>query len=275
MSTKMLRRTTAVVAVAALGLVAAACGNDDDSSSSTTAAGGGSDSKTLTICSDIPYEPMEMEATGEKTPSGYTGFDIDLVQAIADGASRKLVVKVTPFDGIFGAMDAGTCDAVVSSVTITDERKANMDFSTPYFDSNQSLMVLKENAEKFKTLDDLAGKNIGVQSGTTGEEFVNGNKPDGATVTALPGAADLFAALTAKTIDAIVQAYPINAYRATQDKNVVITQKIKTEEQYGMAVKKGDSATLDLLDKGLEKAKSDGTYDELYEKYFGEKPSDS
>jgi len=272
---KKMIRTTAVIVVAAMGLVAAACGGDDSSSSSTTASDGGSGSKTLTICSDIPYEPMEMEATTEKTPSGYTGFDIDLVQAIADGASRKLVVKVTPFDGIFAAMDAGTCDAVVSSVTITDERKANMDFSAPYFDSNQSLMVLKENAEKFQTLDDLAGKNIGVQSGTTGEEFVNGNKPAGATVTALPGSADLFAALTAGTIDAIVQDYPINAFRATQDKNVVITQKIKTEEQYGMAVKKGDSATLDMLNKGLETAKSDGTYDELYEKYFGEKPSAS
>lgn len=273
MSNKALR-ITAVAAVAVLGLGLAACSSDDDSSSTTTEAGGGGGSK-LVICSDIPYAPMEMEATDTKTPSGYTGFDIDLVQAIATGADKTLEVKVTPFDGIFAAMDAGTCDAVVSSVTITDERKANMDFSTPYFDSNQSLMVLKENAEKFKTLDDLAGKNIGVQSGTTGEEFVNGNKPAGATVTALPGSADLFAALTAGTIEAIVQDYPINAYRATQDKNVVITQKIKTEEQYGMAVKKGDSATLEMLNKGLDTAKSDGTYDELYEKYFGEKPPTS
>ena len=78
---------------------------------------------------------MEFEATEEKTPSGYTGFDIDLVQAIADEADKTLEVKVTPFDGIFAAMDAGNCDAVVSSVTITDERKQNMDFSEPYFDS--------------------------------------------------------------------------------------------------------------------------------------------
>ena len=275
----MSRRTlrfTAIAAVAALGLVLGAGGDDDSSSSDTSEANGGSGSSSkLVICSDIPYAPMEMEATDEKTPSGYTGFDIDLVQAIADGADRTLEVKVTPFDGIFAAMDAGNCDAVVSSVSITDERKANMDFSTPYFDAEQSVMVTKANESKYKTLADLAGKNIGVQSGTTGEEYVNANKPDGATVQALPGAADLFAALEAGTIDAVVQDYPINAYRTTQDENFVITEKIQTDEQYGMAVKKGNKEILDLLDKGLETAKSDGKYDELYEKYFGEKPPTS
>ena len=181
-------------------------------------------------------------------------------------------MKVTPFDGIFAAMDAGKCDAVVSSVTITDDRKKNMDFTDAYFDSNQSLMVLKTNADKYKTLADLSGKNIGVQSGTTGEEYANANKPSGSTITALPGSADLFAALDAGSIDAILQDYPINAYRATQRDNVTLTQKIQTDEQYGMAVKKGDSDTLKLLDDGLSEAKSNGTYDTLYEKYFGEKP---
>ncbi|MBS1837575.1 MAG: amino acid ABC transporter substrate-binding protein [Actinobacteria bacterium] len=274
-----------VLTVAALAVLAAGCGKSDSSAPTTTTKdatattakgdGGSGAGGTLTICSDIPYEPMEMEATTTKTPSGYTGFDIDLVQQIATKAGRSLVVKVTPFDSIFASMDAGTCDAVVSSVTITDERKANMAFTTPYFDSNQSLMVLKKNAQKFKTIDDLAGKTIGVQSGTTGEEWVNSHKPSGATVKALPGAADLFAALEAGSIDAILQDYPINAYRATKDKNVVITQKIQTDEKYGMAVKKGDTATLDMLDKGLSTAKSDGSYDKLYEKYFGEKPPTS
>jgi len=272
MSRRTLRSITACVVVA-LSVVAASCGKDDNSKAADNKSGGSGEKPTLTICSDIPYEPMEMEAKGENTPSGYTGFDIDLVQAIADGAGRKLVVKVTPFDSIFASMDAGACDAVVSSVTITDERKKNMAFTEPYFDSNQSLMVLKSNAETYKTVADLEGKNIGVQSGTTGEEWVNKNKPAGATVKALPGAADLFAALESKTIDAIVQDYPINAYRATQDDNVVITEKIPTDEKYGMAVKTDDSATLNLLNQGLQKAKTDGKYDELYEKYFGEKPS--
>lgn len=267
-------RAFALVAISAMAFGLAACGGDDDSSSSTTEAGGSSGgSKTLVICSDIPYAPMEMEATEEKTPSGYTGFDIDLVQAIADAQKKSLEVKVTPFDGIFAAMDAGSCNAVVSSVSITDERKANMDFTDPYFDAEQSILTTKANASKFTTVESLAGKTIGVQSGTTGEEYVNAHKPDGATVTALPGAADLFAALESGSVDAVIQDYPINAYRAVQDPNFVVTAKIKTDEKYGMAVKTGDTATLELLNKGLAATKSDGTYDTIYEKYFGEKPS--
>ena len=173
--TRRLLRVTALFAVA--GIALAACGDDSDDSSSDTTAASGADKGALVICTDAPYEPMEFEATEEETPSGYTGFDIDLVQAIVDGADKTLEVKVTPFDGIFAAMDAGNCDAVVSSVTITDERKQNMDFTEPYFDSDQSLMVLKENEETYKTLADLAGKNIGVQSGTTGEEYTTRTTP--------------------------------------------------------------------------------------------------
>jgi polar amino acid transport system substrate-binding protein len=273
----MIRRylqLSAVVAVAAVAL--AACGDDSkDSSSASSTTAKDSGSKTLVVCSDIPYEPMEMEATEEKTPSGYTGFDIDLVQSIADADDRTLEVKVTPFDGIFAAMDAGNCDAVVSSVSINDDRKKNMDFTQPYYDSGQSLMVLKSNQDKFATLDDLKGKNIGVQSGTTGEEYAKANTPTGATITALPGAADLFAALQAGSIDAVLQDYPINAYRAAQDDLFVVSKEFPTKEQYGMAVKKGNAETLKLLNDGLTEAKANGTYDTLYEKYFGEKPPTS
>lgn len=271
----MSRRLLAVPAlVVAAAFLLASCGGSDSESGSDSDSSGGSSADTLTICSDIPYEPMEFEADPpDSTPSGYTGFDIDLVQEIATKADKQLEVKVTPFDGIFAAMDAGNCDAVVSSVTITDERKENMNFTEPYFDSDQSILVLKSNASQFTSLESLAGKKIGVQSGTTGEEFVTSNTPAGATVTALPGAADLFAALEAGTIDAVVQDYPINAYRATTNDDVKVTARIPTDEKYGMATPKKDgAATLELLDKGLAQAKSDGTYDRLYEKYFGEKP---
>jgi len=261
-------RIGAVILVS--GLVLSACGDDKTDTSST--ADTGTTKAALKVCSDIPYEPMEFGDGKESTKSGYTGFDIDIVQQIADDAGRKLEVSVTPFDGIFGALNAKKCDAVVSSVTITDDRKKQMDFTAPYFDSNQSLMVRKADADTFKTLPDLAGKSIGVQTGTTGEEYTNKNLPAGASVTSLADAPALFAALESKKIDAIVQDFPINAYRATKNDQVVVNEEIKTDEQYGMAVRLGDTATLKLLDDGITKAKSDGSYDTIFEKYFGKKP---
>jgi len=258
----------AAVLIAA-GVFAAGCGDDKttDAGGATTTAKTGA---PLTVCSDIPYEPMEFEDA--KAPSGFTGFDIDLAQAFADGASRKLVVKVTPFDGIFAALNAKQCDAIVSSVTITDERKKNVAFTEPYFDSDQSLMVRKADKDTYKTVADLAGKKFGVQSGTTGETYANDHKPAGSTIVALPGAADLFAKLESKEIDAVLQDLPINGYRATKNDQVVVNEKIKTGEQYGMAVRTDDAATLKLLNDGLAKAKSDGLYEKTYVKYFGSKP---
>lgn len=263
------RRSTVMrwgVVVLAVVVAAAGCSKKDDDASSgdSTASGSGSD---LVICSDIPYEPMEFE--DPEKPGEYTGFDIDLVRSIVEDGGGQLTVKVTPFDGIFAALAAKTCDAVVSSVTITDERKKTMAFTEPYFDSDQSLLVRKADASTFKTLTDLAGKVIGVQSGTSGEEYTNANLPAGATVKALPGAADLFAALNSKGIDAVVQDFPINAYRTTQDDGLALSERIPTQEKYGMAVRPDDAETLKLLNDGLDKARSDGTYDTLFTKYFG------
>ena len=138
MSNKALR-ITAVAAVAVLGLGLAACSSDDDSSSTTTEAGGGGGSK-LVICSDIPYAPMEFEGEG---PRGlqYTGFDIDLLDAMAATLDANLEILDVEFDGILGNLAGGTCDIVASSLTITDERKQEVDFTEPYFDADQSLLV--------------------------------------------------------------------------------------------------------------------------------------
>lgn len=279
-----LRRFVRVLlAVAALSLVAAGCGDDEDepeaSASGSTEASdeGGAPADLdlvsggkLTVCSDIPYEPFEFEG-----PDGeYTGYDIDLVRAIAEDADLELDVRVTPFDGILGALEAGDCDVVASSVTITDERAEQVDFSEPYFDADQSLLVKKDQAEELATLDDLAGKTIGVQSGTTGETYANENKPEGATIQSFEGADGLFAAIEAGNIDAILQDFPVNAYRATKDDSLTVTETFATGEQYGFAVKKGNESVLSLLDDGLATMREDGRFDEIFATYFGDAESE-
>lgn len=267
-----------------LGLLLAACSEKDDEGSdatgtdvtTTTASDGAGasiagmlDGKTLKICSDIPYAPMEMEDASK--PSGYGGFDIDLVQAIVDEAGGELEVSVVGFSAIFAALDAKTCDAVVSSVSINPERQQSMAFTQPYLDSGQSLLVRKEDADTYKTLDDLAGKKIGVQEGTTGADYAKENTPEGATIQEAPGAADLFALLNAKSVDAVLQDYPINAYQATKDSGTVLQEQFPTKEQYGMAVRKDDPTTLRLLDEGITLMRENGTYDALYAEYLGKK----
>ncbi len=97
-------------------------------------------SKTIKVCSDIPYAPMEFEGEG---PRGlqYTGFDIDLLDAMAVTMDAKLEIIDSEFDGILGNLSAGTCDVVASSLTITPERQKEVDFTEPYFDADQSLLV--------------------------------------------------------------------------------------------------------------------------------------
>lgn len=274
-----LRLLLAALAVALLAL--AGCGNSGDDSS---ADGGGTDTGdgetsietpptitagTLAVCSDVPYEPFEFEGDG---PSGYTGFDIDVLDSIASEAGLELSVSDVDFDGILGNLEADTCDVVASAVTITEERAEQVDFTDPYFDAEQSLLVKSDSGAA--SLDDLAGSTIGVQSGTTGEAYANDNTPDGAEVRAYEGADSLFAALESGDVDAILQDFPVNAYRATQDDSVEVVESYPTDEQYGFAVKKGNTELLDALNEGLGLIRESGQYDTIYESYFGTQPGE-
>ena len=129
----ILRRT--VLALGAFSLLAAACGGDDAEADagalSLTTAG------TLTVCTDAPYPPMEFEDPDAE--SGYTGFDIELVRAIATDLGLELAVVTPGWDAITSGLanEAGDCDISASSITITDEREENVDFSDAYFDAEQ------------------------------------------------------------------------------------------------------------------------------------------
>lgn len=256
--------------IAALALVAAACGDDEETGSSTTettvADLGLVKDGTLTACSDTPYEPFEFEGDdGEQT-----GYDIDLMRAIAELNDLELEVKDVPFDGILGLLAAGECDVITSAVSIKPERAEQVDFSDPYFDSGQSILVRAAEGQKFKTLDDLAGETIGVQSGTTGETYANENKPSGATIRSYEDADGLFLALESGDIAAILQDYPVNAFRSTKDDKFVVTQRFETDEQYGFAVEKGNTALLDVINDGLTELRDTGEFDRIFQQYFGD-----
>lgn len=252
-------------------LVMGACG-DDNNKDKTSSGGSGAanvnlvSSGKLTVCSDTPYEPFEFQKSGKDV-----GYDMDILRAIGTDNKLDLEVKDVPFDGILGSLAAGDCDVVGSAVTITDERAKQVDFSDPYFDADQSLLVKAADKTKYAKLEDLAGQTIGVQSSTTGETYAKEHKPQGATIKSFDDATGLFGAIASGQIAAILQDFPVNAYRATQDDSVVVTETFPTGEQYGFAVKKGNKGVLTMVNDGLSSLKDSGKFDEIYATYFGEK----
>jgi polar amino acid transport system substrate-binding protein len=270
---------------ALVGLLAAGCGSDDDDDASSDTTSGdteettgdtaGSDEEialvsdgTLTVCSDIPYAPFEFE--DEENPGEYTGFDIELLEGIAASQDLELEVRVSPFDTIIASLEAGDCDIIGSAMTITDERAEQVDFSDPYFDADQSLLIRVEDEDTYASLDDLTDQTIGVQAGTTGEEYANENTPEGATIQSFETGDALFPALISGQIAAALQDFPVNAYRATQGDEFVVTETFPTGEQYGFAISKDNPGLLAAVNEALSAMREDGTYDEIYATWFGD-----
>jgi polar amino acid transport system substrate-binding protein len=268
----MTTRTTRILAAGAaltLSLALSACGSDDGSDTGNGSGSGDGGAAfetiqdgTLTVCSDIPYAPFDV-MDGET----YTGFDGDLVNEIADGLGLELVVQDSGFDGLQSglALNSDQCDLVASAMTITDERKQNLDFTDGYYDSEQSLMV--PTGSDIASIDDLAGKKVGVQQGTTGKAYTEKNAPEDTQIVSFPSDAEMFAAIKAGQVDALLQDLPVNLEH-TEGGEYEIVEQYSTGEQYGFAVKKGNTALRDAVNEQLQGMRDSGTYDEIYNKYF-------
>lgn len=272
-----MRKTPLIAVLAITALAATACGSGDGGSTSPSSSSSpGSSSAaadlnlisdgTITICSDLPYPPFEDEDASK--PSGYGGFDIDLMQAIADNLGLTIKVQVTPFDSIQSgtAMVADQCDIAASAMTITDERKQNLGFSDPYYDSLQSLLVADDSG--ITNLAGLAGKKIAVQSSTTGQAYAQEHAPSDAKIVEFPDDPSMWAAMQADQVQAILQDLPVNLEHV-KTAGYTIAEQYQTDEQYGFAVKKdGKDALLEAIDTQLQALRDSGKYDEIYNTYF-------
>jgi polar amino acid transport system substrate-binding protein len=221
---------------------------------------------TLTVCSDMPYPPFEFEDAD--APSGYSGFDIDLVQEIADRLDLELEVVEAGFDGLeSGAtLAAGQCDLAASAMTITEERAENLNFSDPYYEASQSLIVLADSG--IESLEDVAGQALGVQAATTGASFAEENAPDGTEIQEFPSGPDLFTAMRAGQIVAGLQDLPVNVEQAQDDDDFDIVEEFDTGEDYGFAAAQGNDDLIAAINDVLAEMQEDGTYDEIYDEYF-------
>ncbi|MGE5507517.1 MAG: basic amino acid ABC transporter substrate-binding protein [Chitinophagales bacterium] len=221
--------------------------------------------KVLKFGADVAYPPFEY--ADEKTKE-YTGFDIDFARAVGKylGYEKTEIVN-TAWDGLIPGLINGNFDAIISAMTITDERKQAVDFSSPYFEAGQVIVVRKSD-NSIKTKADLKGKVVAVQLGTTGDFAVTPmkeikrvsrfNTSPEALQEVLNGAAD------AACVDDLVGAEFVEK---NPDKAKIAVKKF-TVEFYGIAIKKGSKLTADI-NKAIAALKKDGTYDKLYKKWFG------
>ncbi|MBX7247146.1 MAG: basic amino acid ABC transporter substrate-binding protein [Candidatus Sumerlaeaceae bacterium] len=252
----MALRIFRLVAILCFPILLAACGQQSPPAGP---------SKKVVVASEASFPPMEfVEDSG-----AIVGFDIDLIKVVAAAADVELEIKNVAWDGIFGALKSGTADVIASSVTITDERKGQFDFSTPYLRAGQVILVRTADKGAFPDLASLKGKRVGVQISTTGAERMQ-KEPVELKQYNTAGLAVID--LINGNVDAVMIDRPVADYYAARKaefaKKVVVAGEPYTTEQFGFVVRKGDAELLAKLNRGLEKVKDDGTLAKLEEKWF-------
>lgn len=271
MNTLSGRRTRVLATTAATAglLLVAACSSGDGGGSGTKTAAGGVElvkAGRLTTCTHLPYPPFQSEIDGK-----VQGFDVSLIDLVAKDLGVKQEILDTPFENFkTGAfLNSGECDLAAAGMTITEERKKNVDFSDPYFDATQALLVDKSSG--ITSLADAKSKKvaIGAQAQTTGEDYA---KSQGLDPVSFESSDAVLNGLRSGQVKAVVIDYPVVQGWLKTKANAdafQVAEQINTGEQYGFTVKKGNTKLLAAVNKALATAKSDGTYKTLYEKWIG------
>jgi ABC-type amino acid transport substrate-binding protein len=254
-----------LLAVLAGALVASGCGGADNEKPPSGKPGTIVAGK-LRVGSDIPYVPFEFG----KAP--YRGFDVDIVREIGKRIDLEPRFVPTPFDPIFRNLARGRFDMVASAATISPELEKAVDFSDPYLPADQSLVV--EHGSDIASTDDLAGKIVGAQVGTAGADFAK-DRVDAKSVRSYDLIDDAFKALQAGQIDAVIHDFPRSRYEDLRSKELTVVQTVGTGRQYGLAFNKNSQRLRLKVDQALAEMKDDGTYAEIYKKWFRSDPPDS
>ncbi|HEV8569264.1 MAG TPA: basic amino acid ABC transporter substrate-binding protein [Actinoplanes sp.] len=262
------------IATLALCLAASAAGCAKKDTGQTTAGGVKLIKQgKLVTCTHLPYAPFQSKDASGKV----VGFDVDMIDLAAKKLGVTQEIVDTPFEGIKSGQDlnAGKCDVAAAGMTITDARKQVLDFSDPYFDATQALLV--PTGTSYKSLAELNGKRLGVQAATTGEDYVKKQVTDQGLKVEIVSYRDLAAeqqALATGQVKGAVNDLPVwSEYIKENPGKFTVSAQFNTGEQYGFAVKKGGNpGLLKTINESIEAAKKDGTYDKIYEKWIGKTP---
>ncbi|MDN9009355.1 ABC transporter substrate-binding protein [Brevibacillus laterosporus] len=256
----------------------AACGSSKTQDGASSSGKGPATSTVAKIKERGKYVvgvKYDLNLFGLKDPAtgNVEGFDIDIAKAIAKkvlGDENKIELKEVTSKTRIPMLKNGEIDSIIATMTITDERKKEVDFSDVYFMAGQSFLVKKDSA--IKGLEDFTkGKKVVTAKGSTSAKNIRENAPE-AEVLEFENYAEAFTALKAGQGDALTTDNALLYGMAKQDPNFRVVEGTFTEEPYGIALPKGDAEFVALVNDLLKEMKQSGEYDKLYEKWIGEKP---
>ncbi|MGH3914287.1 MAG: transporter substrate-binding domain-containing protein [Pseudonocardiaceae bacterium] len=254
----------APLSLALLAVLAAACGASEPGVTATgiplVQAG------QLITCTGLPYQPFQFEQDGT-----VVGFDVDLVDLVAEDLGVTQQIIDTPFDGIQSGADlnAGKCDLAAAGMTINEVREQNFDFSDPYFDATQALVARR--GAGLASFEQLRGKRLGVQNATTGAQYAQENAQD-VDIVVFEDLGLLLNAVEIGDVDAGINDNGVLYDWVSTKPDFEVTAEFDTGEQYGIGVRTGNTALLSKINEVLAEARASGEYDRIYQKWFNKAP---
>ncbi|MBT2617159.1 MULTISPECIES: transporter substrate-binding domain-containing protein [unclassified Bacillus (in: firmicutes)] len=255
-------------------ILLAGCGGGNDSDKAEEGGGKGKEEDVLAqvkekdkivfgVKNDTRLFGLKNPSTGE-----VEGFDIDIAKALAAeilGDENKVEFKEVTSKTRMALLNNGDIDAIVATMTITEDRKKEVDFTDVYFDAGQSLLVKK--GSDIKDIDSLKGKKVLAVKGSTSSINIREKAPE-AQVLEFENYSEAFAALKSGQGDALTTDDSILYGMADEDPSYELVGGTFTEEPYGIAVKKGNSEFVEELNKALKSLKDSGKYDEIHDKWI-------
>lgn len=255
-----------------LAAVLAGCGgkNKDkaDEAAKTDVADRITDSKVMKVAFEGTYPPFNFLNDKDE----FQGFDVDISNEIAKRLGVEAEFIATKWDGLIGGLKADKFDIIIGQMTVTEERKKSVDFTDPYVVTG-SVLVTREDTDDITELADIKGKKVGVGGGTTFEEVAN--SVEGADVKLYKAVSDYIQDLTNNRLDVIINDQLLMNYNIKENNlPIKVTSDILNKDEIGMAVNKGNEDFVEKVNSALKEMKDDGTYKEIYKKWFGTDPLD-
>jgi arginine/ornithine transport system substrate-binding protein len=223
------------------------------------------DKQNIRIAFDVPYEPFEY-----RTPDGdLTGFEVELARAVCEEINANCELVVQAWDGIIPGLLARKYDAIMSSMSITEERQQMVLFSEPYYNTPSAWFAREGIDIETPNKETLEGKVVGVQRGTTQDAYVTENFSGVVDIKRYTTADDLVLDLEGERLDLVFLDFPVGEETLlTKDGYVTLGEEVKLGQGVGVAFRKRDEELAEKFNKALEKLKNNGTYDKIMEKYF-------